>query len=153
MSVLTQSSERLVAGSSVAATPAAALQRARTRAMYATTAITLVATGLLVDLLLVGHFDGDQVWGPITAAMAAGTGALSLLVLFVRGRNRAVRYALIATWLTVAFFGFGGYNSHRLYANGAAGTESAPPLAPLMFTGMGIAGALVLRSGTKGQRS
>lgn len=152
MSVLTQSSERLVAGSSVAATPAAALQRARTRAMYATTAITLVATGLLVDLLLVGHFDGDQVWGPITAAMAAGTGALSLLVLFVRGRNRAVRYALIATWLTVAFFGFGGYNSHRLpVPDGTVESRPRPPLAPLMFTGIGLAGAYVLRSGTKGK--
>lgn len=126
--------------------------RSRRRALLVTGAITVASLALLVDLLLVGHTTGEQIWGPITAALATLTGVLSLAVLAIRGRSRAARWALIALWLTVAFFGFGGYNDHRLSASSdtAADQRSAPPLAPLVFTGMGIAGAVVLRSGTKG---
>ena len=126
--------------------------RARRRAMRVTAAISIASLGLLVDLLLVGHTTGEEIWGPITAALAASTAGLSLVFLAVRGRNRAIRIGLIAFWLTVAFFGFGGYNDHRLArpADTVTDQRERPPLAPLVFTGMGIAGAVVLRSGTKG---
>jgi hypothetical protein len=153
MSTLIQPTDRVSAGPAVAATPAAARDRARQRAMWVTTGITLFSIGLLADLLLVAHTSGEEIWGPITAALAALAGALSLAVLYIRGRNRAARYALIAVWLTVAFFGFGGYNSHRLpLPDGTVDSRPRPPLAPLVFTGMGIAGAAVLRSGTKGNQ-
>jgi len=156
MSSVAEPAARTLARPTVTATSAAARAqaRARGRAMWATTAITLFSAGLFVDLLLVGHTNGEEVWGPVTAALASMTGALSLAVLYVRGRRRAVRWALIATWLTVAFFGFGGYNSHRLPTpEGTVDLRARPPLAPLVFTGMGIAGVVVLRSGTKGNRS
>lgn len=151
MATLTQPTVRVTAGSAVAATLAAARERARRRAIWATAAITVLSIGLLGDLLLVAHTSGEELWGPLTAALAALAGAASLAMLLLRGRNRAARYALIAIWLTVAFFGFGGYNSHRLpLPDGTVDARPRPPLAPLVFTGLGIAGAVVLRSGTKG---
>ena len=125
--------------------------RARRRARIATSVQTLVSVGLLVDLVLVGHLNGEEIWGPITAACAVLVGALSLAYLAARGRNGVIRLGLIVLWLTIAFFGFGGYNSHRMaLPDGTVDSRPRPPLAPLVFSGMGIAGALFLRSGTKG---
>jgi peptidoglycan/LPS O-acetylase OafA/YrhL len=139
----------------VRATPAgsdATRDRVRRRAMRITIGITVVSAAVLVDLLLVGHTTGEQIWGPITAGLAALTGGLSLAFQAVRGRSRAARWALYALFATVAFFGLGGYNDHRLLRRADAPTEQRqpPPLAPLMFTGMGIVGAVTLRSGAKG---
>lgn len=127
------------------------LDRARRKALVVISVITLASVGLLADLLLVGHTNGEEIWGPITAVSAALVGALSLAFLYFRGRNRGVRIGLVLLWLTIAFFGFGGYNSHRLpLPEGTVDSRPRPPLAPLVFTGLGIAGALSLRSGTKG---
>ena len=116
--------------------------------MAVTATVTVASLMLLVDLLLVGHTHGEQIWGPITAGLGAGTGMLSLAFLVVHGRRRAARLTLNALWLTVAFFGYGGLQSHR--TAGAGGEVSGPPpLAPLVFTGLGIAGALILRYGNK----
>lgn len=141
-----------VAGDRSAIAPDTARDRARRRAMRMTTAIALLSLGLLIDLLLVGHSIGGQIWGPMTAAFAAMVAGLSLAFLAVRRRNRAARIGLIALWLSVAFLGFGGYNDHRLPrpADTVTDQRQRPPLAPLVFTGMGIAGALSLRAGTKG---
>ena len=131
---------------------AATRDRARRRAMRVTAVIAVVSLGLLVDLLLVNHTTGEEIWGPLTAAFAGLVGVLSFAFLTFRGRNRAARIALYALWLTVAFFGYGGYNDHRLPrpADTITDQRPRPPLAPLVFTGLGIAGAVVLRSGTKG---
>ena len=127
--------------------------RARRRAMYVTGAITVASLALLADLLLVRHTTGGEVWGPITASLAVLTGALSVGFIAVRGGHRAARIGLIALWLTVAFFGFGGYNEHRAATRAdSVDQRPRPPLAPLVFTGMGLAGAVVLRSGTKGNK-
>lgn len=125
--------------------------RSRRRAMYATAAIALGSLALLVDLLLANHTTGEEIWGPVTAASGSAVGVLSLAYLAVRGRSRAARFALYALWLTVAFFGYGGYNDHRLPrpADTITDQRQRPPLAPLVFTGLGIAGAVVLRSGSK----
>jgi amino acid permease len=151
MSTFTQATPALAGDRSGTVAPDATGGRARRRAMRVTTVITLVSLALLADLLLVRHTLGEEIWGPITAALAALTGLLSLAYLAVRGRNRAARVALYALFATVAFFGFGGYNDHRLaLPEGTIDTRPRPPLAPLLFTGMGIAGAVVLRSGSKG---
>ena len=151
MSTLSPSTPASAALRGASASSVAARERRRRRAMAVTAIGSLVSLGLLVDLLLVGHTNGEQIWGPVTAALAAVVGALSLTFLVVRGRNRGARIALIALWLTVAFFGFGGYNSHRLpFTEGTVDSRPRPPLAPLVFTGIGIAGAHSLRSGTKG---
>jgi drug/metabolite transporter (DMT)-like permease len=114
--------------------------------------VTLGCLGLLGDLLLVGHTRGEEIWGVATALIGALVGVLSLAFLIRRSRNRVARIGLVALWLTVAFFGFGGYNSHRLpLPDGMSEERPRPPLAPLIFTGFGIAGALAVRSGSKGE--
>ena len=124
--------------------------RRRWRAMIVTALIALGSFGLAVDLLLVGHTSGEELWGPVTAVFATLVGALSLAFLAARGRRRLARWALYALWLLVAFFGYGGYNDHqRPLPEGTVDGRSRPPLAPLVFTGLGIAGAVTLRIGTR----
>jgi len=124
----------------------------RRRALLVTTVVTLGCLGLLGDLLFVGHTRGEEIWGVVTALSGVLVGVLSLTFLARRSRNRVARIGLIALWLTIAFFGFGGYNSHRLpLPDGTSEERPRPPLAPLIFTGFGLAGALVVRSGSKGE--
>jgi peptidoglycan/LPS O-acetylase OafA/YrhL len=127
--------------------------RARRRAMYVTAVVSIASFALLVDLLMANHTTGEEIWGPLTAAAGTLVGLLSLAYLAVRGRSRAARYLLYALWVMVAFFGFGGYNDHRLprAADTVTDQRQRPPLAPLVFTGLGIAGVVVLRSGSKGK--
>jgi len=127
-------------------------ERSRRRAIQVTAAVALGSLGLLVDLLLANHTTGEELWGPVTAATATVTGLLSLAYLAHRGRSRAARFVLYALWALVAFFGYGGYNDHRLPrpADTVTDQRERPPLAPLTFTALGIAGAVVLRSGSKG---
>ena len=128
------------------------LGTARRRAVLVTTLLTLGSLGLLGDLLFVGHTRGEEIWGVVTALSGVLVGVLSLTFLISRSRNRAARIGLVALWLTIAFFGFGGYNSHRLpLPEGMSEERPRPPLAPLIFTGFGIAGALAVRSGSKGE--
>ena len=131
--------------------PEATRDRAHRRALSVTAAITLGSLVLLVDLLLVGHTTGEEIWGPVTAAIATAVGLLSLVFLASGSRNRAARIVLYMLWALVAFFGFGGYNDHRLPrpADTITDQRQRPPLAPLVFSGLGIAGAVVLRSGSK----
>jgi hypothetical protein len=120
--------------------------RAHRRAVKAISVIALSCAALLIDLLLVGHTSGEEIWGPITAAAGTAVGVLSLAYLIHGGRSRAARIALYALWVMVAFFGFGGYNDHRRTTPAdVADTRPRPPLAPLVFTGLGLAGAAVLR--------
>ena len=128
------------------------LGTSRRRALLVISAVTLGCLGLMGDLLLVGHTRGGEIWGVATAVFGALVGVLSLAFLIRRSRNRVARIGLVALWLTVAFFGFGGYNSHRLpLPDGMSEERPRPPLAPLIFTGIGIAGALAVRSGSKGE--
>ena len=128
------------------------LGMSRRRALIVTTVVTLGCLLMLGDLLVVGHTQGEEIWGVATALSGVLVGALSLVFLIKRGRNRVARIGLIALWLTIAFFGFGGYNSHRLpLPEGTSDQRPRPPLAPLVFTGFGIAGALAVRSGSKGK--
>ena len=124
----------------------------RGRALLAIALVTLGSLGLLGDLLLVGHTSGEEIWGVATALGGVLVGVLSLIFLFRRGRNRLARIGLIALWLTIAFFGIGGYNSHRLpLPEGTTDQRPRPPLSPLIFTGLGVVGALTVRSGSKGE--
>jgi peptidoglycan/LPS O-acetylase OafA/YrhL len=120
--------------------------------MRVTAVVTTASLVVLAILLANRHTIGEEIWGPVTAAGGVLVGVLSLAYLARRGRSRVARYALYALWLTVAFFGFGGYNDHRLPrpADTITDQRERPPLAPLMFTVWGIAGAVALRSGTKG---
>jgi flavodoxin len=87
---------------------------------------------LLIDLLLVDHTTGGEIWGAVTAAGGSVVGLLSLGFMAARGRIPVVRFGLIALWLVIEFFGFGGYNSHRLPLPADAVTDQRPrpPLAP-----------------------
>lgn len=124
--------------------------RAHARAIKATFVVAAFCAGLLVDLLLAGHTSGEEIWGPITAASGTLVGVLSLVYLVHGGRNRVARLALYGLWGMVAFFGFGGYNDHRLpVPPDVVDSRPRPPLAPLVFTGLGLAGAYVLRYDAK----
>lgn len=124
--------------------------RAHARAIKATFVVAALSAGLLVDLLLAGHTSGEEIWGPITAASGTLVGVLSLAYLVHSGRSRAARLALYVLWVMVAFFGFAGYNDHRLpVPSGVVDSRPRPPLAPLVFTGLGLAGAYVLRYDAK----
>jgi hypothetical protein len=127
--------------------------RRRRRALVVTAGIAVGSAALLVDLLLVGHTVGEEVWGPVTAGAGTVVGLASLAYLAVGGRSRVARITLYALWGLVAFFGFGGYNDHRLPrpADTISDQRERPPLAPLAFTGMAIVGAVALRSASKGE--
>jgi peptidoglycan/LPS O-acetylase OafA/YrhL len=128
------------------------LSISRRGALLVVTLVTLGSVGLLGDLLVVGHTQGEEMWGVVTALSGVLVGVLSLAFMTRRSRNRMARIGLVALWLTIAFFGFGGYNSHRLpVPPGMSEVRPRPPLAPLIFTGFGIAGALAVRSGSKGE--
>jgi len=125
--------------------------RARRRALYITAAITLGSLAMLGDLLLVNHATGKEILGPVTAAGGVIVGLLGLAYLAGRSRSRAARTLLFTLWATVAFFGLIGFNSHRAPVTAeSVDQRQRPPLAPLVFTGLGITGAVVLRSGSKG---
>jgi peptidoglycan/LPS O-acetylase OafA/YrhL len=127
--------------------------RVRRRALMLTAALTVGSFALFVDLLMAGHTVGEEVWGPVTAIAGTVVGLLSLAYLAMGGRRRAARILLYALWAVVAFFGFGGYNDHRLPrpADTITDQRERPPLAPLAFTGIAIVGAFALRSGSKGE--
>jgi hypothetical protein len=126
--------------------------RARRRALVVTAFITVGSFALFVDLLLAGHTVGEEIWGPVTAIAGTLVGLLSLGYLAMGGRSRVALIVLYALWGVVAFFGFGGYNDHRLPrpADTITDQRERPPLAPLAFTGIAIVGAVALRSGSKG---
>lgn len=127
--------------------------RTRRRILMVLTGITLGSLALFADLLLVGHTVGEEIWGPVTAIAATSVGLSSLVYVARGGRSRVARIVLYSLWGMIAFFGFGGYNDHRLPRSADTITDQRerPPLAPLAFTGVAIVGALALRSGSKGE--
>ena len=127
--------------------------RTRRRALMITAGITVGSLALFVDLLLVGHTVGEEIWGPVTAIAGTVVGILSLAYMAMGGRSRVARIVLYALWAMVAFFGFGGYNDHRLPrpADTITDQRERPPLAPLAFTGIAMVGAVALRNGSKGE--
>lgn len=135
--------------------PASSIERpprTRRRALIVTASVTVAAFALFLDLLLVGHTVGEEIWGPITAFTATVVGLVTLAYLAVGGRSRFARVLLYALWAMVAFFGIGGFNDHRLprSADTISDQRERPPLAPLTFTGIAIVGAVGLRRGSKG---
>jgi hypothetical protein len=118
-----------------------------------TVGIALGSFALFVDLLLAGHTVGEEIWGPVTAVAGTVVGLLSLAYLALGGRRPVARIALYTLWAMVAFFGFGGYNDHRIPRPSDTITDQRerPPLAPLAFTGLAIVGAVALRGGSKGE--
>jgi hypothetical protein len=115
-----------------------------------TCATTFGSLVLLGDLLLVNHATGKEILGPVTAVSAVVVGVLSLAYLVLRARSRVARLLLYALWATVAFLGLLGFSSHRAPVTAdSVDQRQRPPLAPLVFTGIGIAGAMALRYGIK----
>src|SRR5262245_36247585 len=125
--------------------------RARRRAIWFTAVLTLIGVWETADLLMMGHTTGWAIFGPVTAALAAIAGGVSLAYLATRRRRRIATIGLIALWLFVALAGYEGFSAHRhAVALGFTDTQ-APAVAPLLFTVVGIAGATILRYGTKGR--
>jgi hypothetical protein len=124
--------------------------RHRRRALIVTAILAIASVGMLADLVLVGHTDGERMWGPIVAALSALVAVAALVSIAIGSRGRFTRLVLYALFVLVAVAGVAGFNDHRRAGAGeAVGSRGAPPLAPLVFTGFGIAGALALRFGSK----
>jgi hypothetical protein len=153
MSSTTQAVPGTARAALATARPAERRARTRRRAQVALAGLTVGSLALLVDLLLAGHTVGEEIWGPVTALAATVTGTLSLVYVAVAARSRAARLVLYSLWVLVGFFGFGGYNDHRLPrpVDTITDQRERPPLAPLAFTAMAVAGAVALRSGSKGE--
>lgn len=153
MTTTTRTARERTAASRDHAGLAAARDRARRRALYITTVITIGSLVLLGDLLLVNHTNGKELVGPATAAGGVVVGLLSLAYLAHRSRSKAARFTLYTLWAGIAFLGLMGFNSHRAPVTAASVDQrQRPPLAPLVFTSLGVAGVVVLRSGTKSQK-
>jgi hypothetical protein len=131
------------------------LSQRRRRAAIVTAVVTLLSLGLLVDLFLVNHTTGEEIWGPITASAALAVGFFSLVYLVADGRSRGIKFALLAFWAAVAFLGYGGYNDHRLPrpADTITDQRPRPPLSPLAFTALGIVGGAALFLGSRDKKS
>lgn len=134
----------------------ATFNRARNQARWITAVLAAGALALAGDLLLVGHTEGKELLGLVTAASAVVVGLLSLAGLAGRSRPRAARIVLpvlYALWAGVAVLGLIGFSSHRAPITAeSVDQRPRPPLAPLVFTGLGIAGAATLRYGSKASK-
>lgn len=114
-----------------------------------------LSVGCLIVLLLllsVRHSTGGEIDGIAVAALGVGTGVFSLVLLSLPGRHRIALGILVALWVGVALGGISGYSNHaKAISSTSADQRARPPLAPLIFTGFGIAGAAALVVG--GRRS
>jgi hypothetical protein len=109
------------------------------------TLVTIAATAasaVLLAVLLVDHTAGGELEGVIVAAIATATG---LLALWSVRRGGARRRLVIVLWLVVAAGGGIGYADHQAQPHPGRPVlddRPRPPLAPLVFTVIGLAGAV-----------
>ena len=111
--------------------------------------------------LLGTHTTGGEIDGVIVAAAGVAAAVLSLAFLAAHrrrtvagaSRRRTVaRGALLLLWLLLIGGGIGGYLDHsRVPAPGHPFSDPRPrpPLAPLVLSGLGIAGAAALVAGSR----
>ena len=138
------------------ATPTTRGARQRLATM-ATAVVALSTVWLLVRLLASHHTIGPEMGGVVVAIAGVGVGILSLAFLAAPRRTRVIRAVLLLLWLGVALGGIGGYFDHgrrpRPGRAPFADPRPRPPLAPLTFTALGIAGGAALLVGSRQAQS
>jgi len=134
--------------------PASAVARAHTRRRAATIGALAVVAWSIIELVSLAwrHTVGPELYGVLVAAVAVGAAVLGLVAL--RSSRRRGRLAILAlvVWAVVAIGGIGGVAAHMIgpSGHGPADPRPRPPLAPLAFTAMGVAGALTVVLGYRG---
>jgi hypothetical protein len=122
--------------------------------LIVTAAVTAGCLAVLALLLSIGHTTGGEIDGPTVAGLGLLTGVLSLGFLAVPGRHRIALGVLVVLWISVALGGIGGYADHAIAVTSASADQRARlPLAPLIFTVFGIAGAATLIVGGRRHQS
>lgn len=109
----------------------------------ASAVLTLASAGLLA-VLAANHTIGGEIDGVFVAGIAVATGIAGVISL-ARGGTR--RRWVIAAWLVVAAGGVMGYIDHDAPPHSGRPVlddRHRPPMAPLVFTVIGIAGAATL---------
>ena len=130
--------------------------RRRSGGAIVTAIVALGCLAVLLLLLSVRHTTGGEVDGLLVAASGIGVGVVSLAFILGRRQHRLGRVLLVALWVALAAGGVSGYDEHAAVpAPGhapSADQRPRPPLAPLVFTVFGIAGAAALLVGSRGDR-
>lgn len=101
-------------------------------------------SAVLLAILVADHMTGSEVEGVVVAAIAVIVGVAGIVSLMKGGAGRRV---VIGLWLLVALGGGIGYLDHGSLpkpGHPVLDDRPRPPLAPLVFTVIGLAGAASL---------
>jgi len=102
--------------------------------------------------LAVVHHDGAELYGVLTAAIAAGAGALNVALLRTPRVRLVVTGAVVVLWVAVALGGIAGVAAHVIgpvAGHGPIDPRPRPIAAPLVFTALGAVGAAALVLGQR----
>ena len=124
-------------------------QRRSTRRRAALLAAIALQAWSIVELgsLLLRHTTGPEVYGVLVAALAVGAGAATLVLLAPARRRAVALIGALALWTVVGLGGLAGVAAHAIGTtpeHGPVDPRPRPLLAPLAFTGMGVAGVLTV---------
>lgn len=130
----------------------AAWRTASARRSLLASAVVLAWSGAETANLALVHTTGPEVYGVLTAAMAAGA-AVGNIVLLRAPRVRIVLTgALLALWVVVALGGVAGTIAHAIgpvAGHGPIDLRPRPLVAPFVFTLLGIVGGASLFLGQR----
>jgi 4-amino-4-deoxy-L-arabinose transferase-like glycosyltransferase len=141
--------------SELSTTPAAAQEaRDRTRRWVSILVTLAVLAWSIVQLINLGlnHTTGPELYGVAVAAVAVGTGILSLGLLASRRRRFLASIGVLVLWTVIALGGVAGAVAHivgPVPGHGPVDTRSRPVAAPLIFTALGLAGGAALVYGQR----
>ena len=136
-------------------TTASDYARDRTRRRVWLFVMVLVLAWSAMELANLGlnHTTGAELYGVAVAAVAIGTGVLSLVLL--ASRRVLARAAVLVLWAVIAVGGIAGAAAHIVgpgTGHGPVDTRSRPVAAPLIFTALGLVGGAALFYGERAGR-
>jgi 4-amino-4-deoxy-L-arabinose transferase-like glycosyltransferase len=117
--------------------------------------VTLVVLGWsIMELINLGlhHTTGPELYGVLVAAVAVGTGVLSLALLASDRRRVLASAAVLVLWAIIAVGGVAGTVAHivgPVPGHGPVDSRPRPVGAPLVFTALGFAGGAALVYGQR----
>jgi len=129
-------------------------QRSATRSVAALIVAVLVLAWSIKELisLLLVHTTGPELYGVLVAALAAGSGVLSVALLWAAGPPRWAIWAVVVLWIIVAVGGMAGTLAHVIgpvAGHGPVDLRPRPVAAPLIFTALGFLGGGALLYGQR----
>jgi 4-amino-4-deoxy-L-arabinose transferase-like glycosyltransferase len=128
--------------------------RDRTRrwiSIFVTLAVLAWSILQLINLGL-NHTTGPELYGVAVAAVAVGTGVLSLALLASTRRRFLASVGVLVLWTVIALGGVAGAVAHIVGpapGHGPIDTRPRPVAAPLIFTALGLAGGAAVVYGQR----